>query len=108
MTQRRNIARREVLVEVADEVAAAAPDDMDAVCLRRDLDGQAARDALREDIKEARYRGIGRFPTLTMRHPGGAGVIIVGYRPYEVLRAALVRVAPDLAAGAGREPLRGM
>jgi putative protein-disulfide isomerase len=95
MTQRRNIARREVLLEVANEAAAAAPDRLDVGRLRDDLEGTAARDGLREDIKEARYRGIGRFPTLTLRHPSGAGVMVVGYRPYEVLRAAIARLAPD-------------
>jgi predicted DsbA family dithiol-disulfide isomerase len=98
MTQRCNIARREVLVELAEELAAAAPDRLDAERLGRDLDGQAARDALREDIKEARYRGIGRFPTLTLRNPGGAGIVLVGYRPYEALLSGLARVAPELAS----------
>jgi putative protein-disulfide isomerase len=101
MAQRRNIARREVLLEVADEAAAAAPDRLDTAELRHDLDAAPARDALREDIKEARYRGIGRFPTLTLRHPRGTGVIIVGYRPYEALRAAIARIAPELAAHRG-------
>jgi predicted DsbA family dithiol-disulfide isomerase len=96
MAQRRNIARREVLLEVADEAAAAAPDRLDAARLRHDLDAAPPRDALREDIKEARYRGIGRFPTLTLRRAGGAGVMIVGYRPYEVLLAAIARIAPEL------------
>jgi predicted DsbA family dithiol-disulfide isomerase len=96
MTERRNIARREVLLELADEVAVAAPDRMDAGRLRHDLEAAPARDALREDIKEARYRGIGRFPTLTMRHGRGAGIMIVGYRPYETLLAAVARIAPEL------------
>jgi predicted DsbA family dithiol-disulfide isomerase len=98
MTQRRNIARREVLLELADEVAAAAPDRLDADRLRRDLDGPAAREALREDIKEARYRGIGRFPTLTLCLPGGTGIVLVGYRPYEALLSALAGIAPELAS----------
>jgi putative protein-disulfide isomerase len=97
MTERRNIARREVLLEVADEVAAAAPQQLDAERLRHDLDAAPAREALREDIKEARYRGIGRFPTLTLRDARGRGVMIVGYRPYETLLAAVVRIAPELA-----------
>ena len=97
MTARRNIARREVLLEVADEAAAAAPDRLDPERLGHDLDATPARDALREDIKEARYRGIGRFPTLTLRHRSGAGVVVVGYRPYETLLSAIARVAPELA-----------
>jgi putative protein-disulfide isomerase len=97
MTERRNIARREVLLELAGEVAAGAPEELDPARLRDDLAGAAAREALREDIKEARYRGIGRFPTLTLRDPTGVGVVLVGYRPYEALRAALAQVAPELA-----------
>lgn len=96
MTERRNIARREVLLELAHEVAAAAPDRLDAARLRGDLDCEAPLVALRADIKEARYRGIGRFPTLTLRRRSGAGVVIVGYRPYEVLLAAIARIAPEL------------
>ena len=96
MTERRNIARREVLLELADQVAAAAPDRLDADRLRRDLDCEAPLEALRADIKEARYRGIGRFPTLTLRRRSGAGVVIVGYRPYDALLAALARIAPEL------------
>jgi putative protein-disulfide isomerase len=99
MAKRRNIARREVLLQVADEAAAAAPDRLDAERLRDDLDGARARDALREDIKEARYRGIGRFPTLTLHRARGAGIMIVGYRPYETLLAAVARIAPELAPG---------
>jgi predicted DsbA family dithiol-disulfide isomerase len=101
MAQRRNIARPEVLLEVADETAAAAPGRLDAERLRHDLAGAAARDALRNDIKEARYRGIGRFPTLTLRAANGTGVMIVGYRPYEVLCAALARIAPELQPRGG-------
>jgi hypothetical protein len=51
MAQRRNIAPRVLL-----EVRTRRP--------RHDLDAATARDARREDIKEARYHGIGRFPAL--------------------------------------------
>jgi putative protein-disulfide isomerase len=100
MIGRRNIARRDVILAVADELASEEPKVLDAERLRHDLEDRAALDALREDIKELRYLEIGRFPALTLRRPGGAGVIIVGYRPYDALLAALARVAPEL------EPVR--
>lgn len=93
MTRRLNVARREVLLQLARELAASAPGLLDTERLERDLDSEAALDAMREDLRECRYRGIGRFPTLTAeRLDTGRGVILVGYRPYEVLRDTLDRL----------------
>lgn len=102
MLDRRNIARRAVILAVADELAAddlsrGAPERFDADRFRRDLDDAASLDAFRADLKEARYLGIGRFPALTLHREGAPGIGIIGYRPYGVLRAALARIAPDLA-----------
>lgn len=90
MQERRNIARRDVLDAVAAEAG------LDVERFRQDFDGEPARDAFRADLKEARYRDIGRFPTLVLQRPGERGVILVGYRPYEALRGALLRLAPEL------------
>jgi predicted DsbA family dithiol-disulfide isomerase len=93
MTERRNIARREILLELAAEFAAGTPGLLDPERFAADLGSEAALAALREDLKECRYRGIGRFPTLTMlRRDTGRGVGIMGYRPYEVLRGAFDRL----------------
>jgi predicted DsbA family dithiol-disulfide isomerase len=97
MCERRNIARREVLLEVAEELAAEPGEaPLDRERFEEDLGSEEALAAFRRDLMEARYRGIGRFPTLTFHRLSGPGIIIVGYRPYDVLRAALVRVAPEL------------
>ncbi len=56
-----------------------------------------ALDAFRDDLKEVRYHAIGRFPSLILQQQAGTGVIIVGYRPYPVMREALAHLAPDLA-----------
>ncbi|GAA5532180.1 DsbA family protein [Deinococcus aluminii] len=95
MTDARNIARRDVLEALADEVAGASPGVLDPERLRRDLDGEEARAAFRDDLMEARYRRIERFPALTVRR-GERGVVLVGYRPYPALLDALLRVAPDV------------
>lgn len=96
MYQARNIARREVLDAVADELAHDAPAMFDAGRFRRDWNDPAVRDAFREDLKEVRYREIGRFPTRTLRRPPAPGVVIVGYRPCAALRDALLQVAPKI------------
>ena len=97
MLERRNIARPGVLHEIAHELAEADPHGFDAVRFAEDLSGKAARDAFREDLRDVQYRGIGRFPTLTLRGQAGGGVMIVGYRPYDALRDALGQVAPGLS-----------
>jgi predicted DsbA family dithiol-disulfide isomerase len=97
MLHRRNVARREVLLAVAAELAADRPGELDAERFARDLDSPAALDAFRQDVQQAGYRQLGRFPTLTLRRPGAAdGLMLVGYRPYAALLAAVKRVAPEL------------
>ena len=89
MTEGRNIARPEVLVDLARICGHRFPADFDVDKFITDFDGEASRQAFREDLAQVRYREIGRFPSLTMIKPGGAGISITGFRPYEVLREAL-------------------
>jgi protein-disulfide isomerase-like protein with CxxC motif len=97
MLQRRNIARGDVLLEIAEELAAETPEDFDAVRFASDLDSPAAQEAFRDDLKLARYLEIGRFPALVLRLPGDPrALLLVGYRPYAILRAALERLAPQI------------
>jgi putative protein-disulfide isomerase len=101
--ERRNIARREVLLDVLigdDELAGDPGLRLDPGRFRLDLSGEEALSAFREDLKEAAYHNIGRFPAFVLRGPEGKAVALVGYRPYSVFREALAAVAPDL------EPVR--
>src|SRR5690606_23189274 len=81
MVERRNVARREVIEELAGELAESTPGPFDPARFLEDLDNPSTYNAFREDIKQARYLGIGRFPALTLRASEGPGVIVVGYRP---------------------------
>jgi predicted DsbA family dithiol-disulfide isomerase len=101
MRERRNIARPEVLLELAEELAAVRSLGFEAERFRSDFASEAAQEAFRDDLKETRYREIGRFPTLVFRAPRGSGVLLAGYRPYAALRAALLHVAPGLEAVEG-------
>lgn len=99
MVERRNIARQEVLLAIAAEVAEQGI--LDGEQFRQALANPATIDAFREDLKEVRWREIGRFPTLILRnnepnsrHSGA--IILVGYRPYPALLDAVMHISPAL------------
>lgn len=96
MAEGRNVARDDVLDAVAADLAAARPEALDLPRWRADRDGEGARRRLREDVREARYRGIQRFPAVVLAAPGRASVTLVGWRPYGALSAAVEGYAPDL------------
>jgi hypothetical protein len=101
MTGRRDIARGEMLLAIADELAAdrsRAP-ALDAGRFREDLVAPAIADAFHEDLREIRYRDIRRFPTLVFRAGDGPGIAMVGYRPYAIIRGVLAQLRPGLAPG---------
>ena len=45
-------------------------------------------DAFTEDLREVRYRGISRFPTLAISNHE-RGVLLTGYKPYHVVTEAI-------------------
>jgi len=98
MLGRRNVARGEVLVEVAEELAADPPPGtvFDVDRFRDDILGADVKDAFHDDLREVRYRDVARFPTLVLRSTTGRGIALAGCRPYEVMREALARLVPDL------------
>jgi predicted DsbA family dithiol-disulfide isomerase len=103
MTEKRNVSRPEVLIQLAQELEdrrEQAP--WDVARFSSDLDSEDVRGAFTEDLKDARFRGIGRFPTLLLLRPGGTGLILVGYRPYSALRAAIEQVMSDTPHPAAR------
>jgi putative protein-disulfide isomerase len=96
MLQRRNIARWDVIQAVAEELAAQEPEAFDASRFAADLDRGEVAEAFREDLRRAQQYGIGRFPALVVSGAGGPPALLIGYRPYEVLRETLEQVAPHL------------
>ncbi|HEX5555426.1 MAG TPA: DsbA family protein, partial [Chitinophagaceae bacterium] len=71
------------------------PDLLDLEKFKNDLDHRGP-EAFRQDLRQSRYLNVGRFPTLTINQPGHSGVMIIGYRPYEVLLQGLKQVVPDI------------
>jgi putative protein-disulfide isomerase len=107
MIERRNVSRREVLLELAGEIMT------DGGCVAfdleqfiRDLEDPGTWNAFRRDLQDVSYRDVGRFPTLILRHIHGPALIIVGYRPYLALREAFDWLAPGLpSSGSTRDPV---
>ena len=87
----RNIARPEVLVEVAVEMADEDGLAFDAARFASDLTGEAAHDRFADDLRETRRAGISRFPSLIFRGPQGSR-LVVGFRPHAMLEEVLAAV----------------
>ncbi len=90
MIRKMNIAREDVLLTLAHELAEVA-EDFDVKKFTNDLAQGKGKDAFRSDLQKAAFHKIGRYPTLTMTPSEGKGIIIVGYRPYNVLIEAVSR-----------------
>ncbi|TCS88445.1 putative DsbA family dithiol-disulfide isomerase [Anseongella ginsenosidimutans] len=99
MCKGRNIAKPEILMEVAKDLAAKNPGLLSLTDFSRDLRGEKSRAAFRDDLKDVRYKRIGRFPTLTITKPGETGIILTGYRHHEILRKAFLRIAESDQGG---------
>jgi len=81
MLQGRNIAKPAVLLEVAHELASRAPGVFDEGQFVHHWDQHAGLEGFRNDLQLLRYHQISRFPTLTIRHSNGRGVMIVDIGP---------------------------
>lgn len=98
MLEARDISRPEVLQAVAREANSRLEPEsrIDVAAFGAALSGPEARDAFREDLRDVRYREIGRFPSLILYRSPERGLLLTGCRPYGALRVSLGKVAPDL------------
>jgi putative protein-disulfide isomerase len=92
MTRRLNVARREVLLQLARELSVTLPRVFDPVRFEADLTGDDALEAFRADLSRARLLKIGRFPTIIVHGPV-ASRIAIGYRPLDVMERLLDAVS---------------
>jgi predicted DsbA family dithiol-disulfide isomerase len=88
MTRKKNIAKKRVVLELAEEMSSLYPIP-DIEQFKTDFEQNNALSQLKEDLQITRTNNIGRFPTIVMRKPMQAkGFIITGYRPFEILTKA--------------------
>jgi predicted DsbA family dithiol-disulfide isomerase len=91
MTRGLNIAKESIIFKVAAELAEKEADfDFDRFTSSW-ADGSGV-DAFRNDLQKTRFLKIGRYPTLTFTNNNTTGIMITGYRPYEVLVDALSQI----------------
>lgn len=94
MLNRRNIAKPEVLAEIAQELSLSNL-EFDLAEFMTAYNQNASRSAFREDLKKTKINSITRFPTITLTYPGRKGIIFTGYRPLEILMEAFLAIAPE-------------
>ncbi len=104
MTKNQNVAKPEVLTAIAQNFAEENPELLNFNQFLEDISGEKSVQLFKDDLQKVRYNGIGRFPTLTIHKPGKNGVIITGYRPYEVLLEAISVIDPEITANKHAEP----
>lgn len=92
----RNIARREVLIQLADELSRDAGDAFDTEHFRRDLDAPRVFSALQSDRREARSVGFGHSPGLFMQRADQRFNLMAAPCAYATLQEHLRLLAPDL------------
>jgi putative protein-disulfide isomerase len=86
-----NIAKEENLLAIAKKLSVDFA-DFDFNRFESDLKSGEGKDLFRQDLQLSKFHSIGRYPTLTIQNSAGKGVIIVGYRPYEILVKALEQI----------------
>jgi predicted DsbA family dithiol-disulfide isomerase len=84
MMRGENISKEEVLLNLAEKLAA-VDSDFKIEKFKEDIRSDVAMEALRKDLQEVQYHQINRFPSLVMRNKNNKGVLISGYRPYSIL-----------------------
>lgn len=80
-----NISKTDILLALAHELKY---EDFDVNKFMDDWRNGRGQESFRQDLKKTKYHGVGRFPTLTFHNSTGTGVMIIGYRPYDILEQA--------------------
>jgi putative protein-disulfide isomerase len=96
MLHGKNIAKQQVLNEIAEALSASQPALFSIEPFYAALQQENGLEAFRRDINEVQTRNINRFPTLILRAPNQQAIMMTGYRPYTALLEALQQVAPTI------------
>ena len=96
MLHGKNIAKENVLIEIANDLSEQPQYNFDIIRFKADLKNDNGLEAFRKDLQEVQYHGIQRFPTLVFKSVSQPGIILTGYRPYSAVIEALKHVTPHL------------
>jgi predicted DsbA family dithiol-disulfide isomerase len=92
MTKALNIARSSVIFSVARSLGEKEPEAFNFDHFRESWENGSGADAFTQDLQKTRFLKIGRFPTLTFTKQNARGIMVTGYRPFEVLKEALGQI----------------
>jgi predicted DsbA family dithiol-disulfide isomerase len=95
MTNGRNISKERVLLSVAEEVSHAEPEQFSLGMFEDAWQNGSGVEAFKHNLQQTRFLKIGRYPTLTFTTTKARGIMITGYRPYEVLKEALDQILTE-------------
>lgn len=96
MVEGKNIAKQDVLFEIADRLVNKYPSILDLHQFASDLTNDNGLEAFRKDWHEAQNRGISRTPTLILQSQRKPAIMLTGYRPYSALLEAVKQVSPKI------------
>ncbi|WP_343691346.1 DsbA family protein [Chitinophaga sp.] len=93
MVKGKNIARKEVLLDIAAALENAYPESFSAEKFGIQLGCKATVDAFRADLQEVSYRRIERFPSLLLTSRiSGQALLLTGNRPFEAVAKGLEKL----------------
>ncbi len=96
MMEAKNISQQQVLIDIATAFATKNICQFDIEKFKADLINGNGREAFRKDLQEKQLSNIDRFPTLVIKSSSHHGIIVTGYRPYDILHEAVLHVCPTL------------
>jgi putative protein-disulfide isomerase len=95
MIRGENIAKENVLIDIADRLSNEKKYHFNSSIFRQQLKEENALEAFRNDLQEVQTQQVKRFPTFIVKKHR-QGIILTGFRPYENLHEALLQVSPGI------------
>jgi len=86
MTRGLNIARTEVIFQIANEISVEIPEKFSAAQFKEDWKNRGGCAPFENDLQEVAKQRISRYPTLVVSTSQNDRLILVGYRGYDVLK----------------------
>jgi predicted DsbA family dithiol-disulfide isomerase len=87
-----NIAFQTTLVQLAAALQRVSPGLLDVAQFAQDLEDGRGLEAFRKDLQEVQQLQVNRFPSFVFKRAGRSSLLITGYRPYEMLAAAMEKM----------------
>ena len=95
MIRGENIAKENVLIDIADRLSNEDNSNFSSLIFRQQLKEENEMEAFRKDLQEVQSQQVKRFSTFIVKR-NQQGIILTGFRPYENLHEALLQVSPGI------------